>query len=300
MIRSFFLCLALPLLIGTPGTCVHAQTSSYDFDNPRLVAELPDELDEISGLSLSPRGSQELLAVQDEEGKVYRLNTRTGQMMGAFTFWKDGDYEGIEAVGQDIWVVKSTGTLYRIRNAGMVDQEVEKYNGDLSGENDVEGLAYDAPRNRLLLACKRDADDDGNDKDGRYIYAFDLTTNTLSDRPVYAIAREAVRSYLGTCPKTSKHPKLCSFFIEQDDYDLAPSAVAVHPTTGQLYLVSSVGKILMILNASGQIDYLHKLDKDTYAQPEGLAFGADGTLYISSERKGDRPARLYQLDDLAR
>ena len=126
---------------------------AYDYAAPKLIGELPSELDEISGLSVDPSHRNELLAIQDEEGKIFRINSKTGALLWAITFWKDGDYEAVEAVGEDIWVAKSTGTLYHITNAGKPNQQVEKYNTDLTSENDVEGLAYDKLKNRLLLAC---------------------------------------------------------------------------------------------------------------------------------------------------
>ena len=268
---------------------------SYDYAAPKLIGDLPKELDEISGLSIAPGHRNELLAVQDEEGKIFRLNAKTGGLLWAITFWKDGDYEAIEAVGEDIWIAKSTGTLYHVTKAGAPDQHVEKYNTALNGENDVEGLAYDKDKQRLLLACKRDAKDDGNDKNGRYIYAFDLASKTLSEKPVFAIELEAVKNYLAACEKTTEHERLCEFFISRDEYDLAPSALAVHPLTGQLFLTSSVGKVLMVLNPDGTIDYMQRLNKKLFAQPEGLAFADDGTLFISSEKKKEAHAKVYRL-----
>lgn len=284
-------------------TCVHAlvaQSPDYNFDSPILIGELPAELDEISGLSMAPGNRGELLVVQDEAGKVFRINTQTGGLLWSTTFWKDGDYEGVEAVGNDIWVVKNTGTLYQISNPGQVNQKVEKFNTVLTSDNDVEGLTYDPTKNRLLLACKKDAKDDGNDKDGRYIFAFDLATKTLGENPAFAIEREAVERFLTSCPKTKKHDKLCSFFVKKDEFDLSPSAIAIHPITGQLFITSSVGKVMMVLNPNGQIAYLHKLDKGFFPQPEGLAFEADGTLFISTEKKKDQPARVYRLPRIVR
>ncbi len=282
------------------GLTAQSAAKSYNYDQPVLIGKLPKELDEISGLSVSPAHRNELLAVQDEEGKIFRINAKTGALLWAIAFWKDGDYEGIEAIGDDIWVVKSTGTLYQVTNPGQPDQAVEKFNSFLTGDNDVEGLAYDARNNRLLLACKRDAKDDGNDKDGRYVYAFDLATRKLSEKPVYAIELEAVKNFLASCEKTTGHEQLCDFFLGRDEYDLAPSAIAVHPLTGQLFITSSVGKVLMVLNADGRIDHLERLDKKFFAQPEGLAFSPDGTLYISTEKKKSEAARVYRLPYLVR
>lgn len=292
MFRPFF---CLGLLLFTFFLTAQSAAKNYDYDSPQLIGNLPSELDEISGLSMAPGRRHELLAIQDEQGKVFRINTKTGELLWAITFWKDGDYEAVEAVGEDIWVAKSTGTLYQVKNAGKTDQSVEKYNTLLTEDNNVEGLAYDPLKNRLLLACKQDAKDDGNDKNGRYIYAFDLTTNTLSEKPVFAIELEAVKNFLSVCEKTTQHEQLCEFFLSRDEYDLAPSAIAIHPVTGQLFITSSVGKVLMVLNPDGRIDHLERLDKDLYPQPEGLAFDTDGTLYISTEKKKDDSAKVYRL-----
>ncbi|SER31592.1 SdiA-regulated domain-containing protein [Neolewinella agarilytica] len=291
MIKFLF---SLFLLSSTLSTAQQA-TMVYDLSSPDLLGEMPKELAEISGLSLAGQKVNELLAIQDESGKVFRLSARTGKMISSITFWKDGDYEGVEAVGDDIWVLKSTGTLYQVMNIGLPSQQVEKYNTALTGDNDVEGLTYDPTQNRLLLACKKDASNDGNSKNGRYIFSFDLATKTLAEKPVYAIEREAVQNYLLSCEKSTSHKKLCDFFLARDEFDLAPSAIAIHPITGQLYITSSVGKVLMVLNTNGTIDGLYKLEKDFFPQPEGLAFDPDGTLYISTEAKKKAPARIYRL-----
>jgi uncharacterized protein YjiK len=280
-------------------TAVQAQSLDYNLDAPELVGEMPKALDEISGLTLAPGTNKELLAVEDERGKFYRLDVATGSILAATDFWKDGDYEGIEVVGEEVWVVKNTGTLYQIRQPESPDQSVEKFNTALNDENDVEGLTYDPHNHRLLLACKRDAKDDGNPKTARYLFAFDLNTKKLSEGPVYAIEREAVQNFLASSDLTPGHKKLSTLFNDRDKFDLAPSAVAIHPITHQLFITSSVGKVLMVLNRDGRIEHLEKLDKQLFPQPEGLAFDPDGTLYISTERKKDQSARIYRLPYLA-
>ncbi|MBC6996680.1 SdiA-regulated domain-containing protein [Neolewinella lacunae] len=294
--------LFIPLLFAQSNAFLSAQSPSfaYDLDGLLLISDLPAELNEVSGLSVDPNQKNTLLMVQDELGKVYRVSSKTGEVLWATTFWKDGDYEDVEAVGNDIWVVKSTGTLYQISNAGQPEQHVEKYNTLLTEDNDVEGLAYDRAKNRLLLACKNYSTENGESKNGRYIFAFDLATKTLGSQPAFAIEQQAVQNFLSKCDQTAGHAQLCSFFMSRAEYDLAPSAIAVHPFTGQLFITSSVGKVLMVLESNGQISYLHKLNSDLLPQPEGLAFDAEGELYISTERRKDSPARFYRIPYRAR
>lgn len=65
-----------------------------------------------------------------------------------------------------------------------------------------------------------------------------------------------------------------------------PSGIAVHPVTGEFYIISAVGNILMVVNRNNEIVHLEKLIPKLYKQPEGICFSPDGkTLYISNEGK---------------
>ncbi|MEL6358144.1 MAG: SdiA-regulated domain-containing protein, partial [Bacteroidota bacterium] len=100
---------------------------------------------------------------------------------------------------------------------------------------------------------------------------------------------------LAQCPKSRKHDKIVSFIYDQGGYALGPSAIAIHPKSGQLFVTSSAGRLIVILSQQGEIHHIRRLDKDFFPQPEGLAFAPDGTLYISTEAKHGAPARIYQV-----
>lgn len=288
---SVFLSIFISLVAVSSASGQSAAPIGYDLEHPELLAEMPKELKEISGLSLSPRNN-ELLAVQDEDGMFFRLDIRNGQLLGATEFWKDGDYEGIEAVGEDIWIVKNTGTLYQIANPGTTQQEVTKYNGFLTEENDVEGLAYDQANNRLLLSCKSHY---SGLKETRSVFAFELATKQFMAKPVFNIGREDIGNYMSNCPQTKRHEKIIKFITDKEDFRLGPSAIAIHPITGRIFIASSAGKLLIILLPDGRIEHVRRFDKDSFPQPEGMAFTPDGTLYISTEARDDEPAKIYRL-----
>ena len=259
----------------------------YALDEPDLRVELPGRLDEISGLDFAPDGKR-LVAVNDEDGEVYTVDPLTGDADKGNKFWKDDDYEGVETVGQDVWVVKSTGTLYQITNWGEDDLEVEKYNDFLDGDNDVEGLAYDRANNRLLLGCKGQAGEGKEFILQKAIYAFDLATKELIEEPAYRIEMSQIQDYLQMHPAKREVEKLVEFFGPgQSEFTFSPSALALHPQTGELYILSSVGKLLLVLAPDGAVLHLIKLRKKRFPQPEGMCFDRRGSLYISSEAKGN-------------
>jgi uncharacterized protein YjiK len=70
--------------------------------------------------------------------------------------------------------------------------------------------------------------------------------------------------------------------------DFRPSGIAVHPKTGQIFILASDGKKLLILSEQGQKEALVSLNPKIYRQPEGICFSPNGDLFISSEgKKGD-------------
>jgi uncharacterized protein YjiK len=68
--------------------------------------------------------------------------------------------------------------------------------------------------------------------------------------------------------------------------ELDPSGIAVHPKTGELYLVSTKARLFMVLDPTGVVLRIEHLDRAVHPQPEGISFTADGTMFISSEGRG--------------
>lgn len=261
----------------------------YDLKSWKKKVELDKGLTEISGLEYK-KENEELLGINDESGKLYNLDPHTGGILNVRKFSGSGDYEGITKHGDQVYVVKSTGTLYSFGLSNP--KKATKMNTPLSGANDVEGLATDTTQSRLLLACK------GSPLPGKYsfdqsfrgIYAFDLKTQSLVMEPAYTIKDEDLVSYVDRHYASKKKKTLEKY--KKRAAKLAPSALAFHPITDNLYVLSSVGKLLVILNRAGDILHVEMLnDKDHY-QPEGICFAENGDLFISNEGKS-KPAKIY-------
>ena len=286
-------------IITHPDTTLIPFVMPYQINDPDTTFTLHKDLKEISGLGFTP-DHQFLLAVQDEKGKAFFLDPETGKVNKKVTFWKDGDYEGIEVVSESVFVVKSSGTLYEFKLDADQEPETIKYNGFLNGDYDVEGLAFDAQNNRLLLACKAASGADTAEPT-KSIYAFRLADSVFERDPAYCLRKSDVLDYLGLAPMLRKMDKNVSFFDpDRDGFDFSPSALAIHPETTDIYILSSVGKMLMIIGQDGTLKHIEKLSKKKHQQPEGIAFAQNGTLYISNEAGNEKPVIhkfRYQKED---
>lgn len=101
----------------------------------------------------------------------------------------------------------------------------------------------------------------------RVAYRFDLTTNTFDPAPAYTIDITEIQGMLN-----------------DDKAEFKPSAAGINPANGKLYIVASVGKLLVVADKNtGKPEQVFRLDPVMYNQPEGMTFAPNGDLYISNE-----------------
>ena len=62
-----------------------------------------------------------------------------------------------------------------------------------------------------------------------------------------------------------------------------PSGIEIHPLNQHIYIITSVGKLLIVLDKKGRLIDVAKLPKKLFKQAEGISFDTNGDLYISNE-----------------
>ena len=253
----FFIMGLFCLLVLRASGCT--KKSAYNLRQPDAVYVLPKSLNEISGLSYIKNDL--LLCIQDEKGSLYVYDLKNEKIVDKIKFGKSGDYEGVEVVGNTAYVIRSDGKLYIIANIWEAEKRTisDKKLNTLKG-CDVEGLGWDAASGRLMIACK-----ELKNTENHNLYAWSSKTQTLEDY---------------------------DFAIK--DADLKPSGIAMHPQTGNIYLLSSASNRLLVLSPKGKEIMRYQLSNRIFRQAEGITFSPQGDLYISNEAKG-KEANILRL-----
>lgn len=248
----------------------------YDVKSADQVLTLAPELKEISGLSFEQSNNQ-FLAINDEKSFIYHLDIE-GQIVKKIDFGKDGDYEGIERVGDTIVVCKSKGDLYFY---DVNTEETVKIKTDLRDRNNVEGLAYDQDHNLLLLACKGAALTEKKSKNEKFIYAYNLKLEVLHEEP-FLIMRDAVHlSYVEYHIKDIDRDQKED--LQKRVKDFAPSGIAINPVNHHLYVLSARGSFAVVYDENHDFQDILFFDEQIVPQPEGICFNPQGDLYVSTE-----------------
>jgi len=258
------------------------ESYGYDLNQPSDKYLLPDVLSEISGLSYYRRNT--LACVQDELGTIFLYDLKTKTISKRFKFGRNGDYEGLAVVNKSIFVTKSNGDLYRYIESKDSTQIIKT---PLSSSNDVEGLVFDPQENRLLIACKESPDlNKKDDFKGKAIYSYYLD-GQFAPTPAYLITHNLLTEWSDRSPSNIEITKKIKGF--------KPSGIAVHPKTGEIFVIAYAGRVLIVMSRRGTINRVVPLSPKRFKQPEGICFAPNGDMYISNESK-DGVANIFRFD----
>lgn len=267
-----------------PFTEKFARGTGYNLLEPYHTYILPETLTEISGLSTI---SDSLVAcIQDETGIIFTYSLDSGEIVDKQRFEGGGDYEGIQIVGDIVYILKSNGKIYRY---ALAEKTTELLKTPLKGKNDAEGLGFDPKRNRLLIACKAKPGLDGIDVKGRAIYEYHLE-NGFNSEIAYLVTPEDLERWNNDQKKPIN--------LNQRRRNFMPSGIAVHPITGEIYLLANVGKLLLVLTPDGIIKHGVPLAPRIFRQPEGICFTSSGTLIIANEgQDGNGKIHMFAMTE---
>lgn len=272
----------------------HYSHFPYRINLPTDTYVLDKVLREISGLTYAKENK--LLCVNDEQGYIFEYDTQQKKISRRIKFAKKGDFEGVELVGNECVVLRSDGKLYFVGDIDNIVSESDKVKTGLSSKNNTEGLAYDPSTHSLLIACKGMAYANSAYSDKRAIYRYSINDSLLIQKPSILIDQGELEIILNLDAYTKFSNKILKGLSpSKGNLTFQPSGLAIHPISKNIYVIGSVGKLLLVLSPQGELLAVNRLKRKIFTQPEGICFAPDGTLFISTEGKV-KQGKIYQFE----
>jgi len=250
---------------NTLSKCLIYKAAPYSLLKPDNIYNMPKTLKEISGITLANKHT--MFCIQDESGIVFKYNMEKKELSKFFHFTHKGDFEDLTVVGDIIYILRSDGTLYNF-NFKKMNGKTNKTVVPVNSMN-VEGLCFDKRTKKMYMACK------GQPLNGsvthREIYEF---TRKSMKKPVIGLTidmEEISRWVIKNYPS-----------LHVENIQFCPSAIAIHPITGEMYLLSAHDRLIAIYKKQ-HLEKVYPLPADIYYKPEGIEFSDKGDLYLSSE-----------------
>ena len=267
--RTFYTSLIILIFSTIWGSCnpkSHAQDQElkeYDLRKPDEF-NMPESLFEISGIAFNQGRSDTIYAIQDEEGKLFRLpwNVKTQYHT---KFGKKGDYEDVTILRNQVYVLKSNGHIFSfpLSQAAWDEPTDVKEFDKILPKGEYEGMFGDEKSGQIFVICKSCADDNSK----KLVSGFVLNPEVN----------------LSTVQKFGINVKEIEDFTKKSGKGFKPSGLALNPITNEWYIISAVNKLLVVADKNWKVKGAYHLGGEAFTQPEGIAFDKLGNLYISNE-----------------
>lgn len=260
--------MAMCLLCIVLASCTNAQQNemkleNYDLNKPEKFF-MPGSLEEISGIAFLNGNPDTVYAIQDEEGKLFKLRWNEKKQTH-IKFGKRGDYEDLSILNGKVFVLKSNGKIFSFSLSRPASDEAEdvKEWSSLLPSGEYEGLFGDEQTRKLYVLCKNCPADKGNHQASGFIFQ---ATDSLVPQGGFSLDLRSITP-----------------FSARAKHGLRASALAKNPVTGEWFILSSVNKLLIVADGHWKIKNAVHLNANEFNQPEGIAFDSRGNLYISNE-----------------
>jgi uncharacterized protein YjiK len=242
----------------------------FDWSKKKII-ELQPELNEISGITYDWNKNC-FLAINDEQGILFVLHPGDFKIQQELKFGKKGDYECVTINGEKVFVLKSNGDVCSIAldKDSITQSIVSFYSGPAT---EFEACIWNSERKILNLISKKSSAD--KEVQANNIYSYNPVNGEFLLENVAKVSWDKLREE-GLTIKA-----------------FHPSGATVEPATGNIYVVSSIEKLLVIFKPDWTVISVHLLDEKIFRQPEGVSFDKAGNLLVTNEAGGGKPTLIF-------
>jgi hypothetical protein len=245
----------------------------YNWHAPFNSMELPLGLSSIKNICLLD--SARFVAIDQQSGSVVLLDESTGKLVGqlnlspAFQFYSLAVYDSILVLQDQLDQLHFLSSPY--------DSTSEIGLNELSSDLKFKSFCSH-PITKRLFFLGNDFDK-GDGRYSNYVYGFGLGNRKLREKPLFEIESEKVEQFalqMGIVP----HEDLSNSSIGLQTFYFKPSALAVHPKTNEIYVLSQETAQMAVFSQFGEVVNFIPLSRSLANHPTDIQFHPNGDLIV--------------------
>jgi hypothetical protein len=135
-------------------------------------------------------------------------------------------------------------------------------------------VCFHQESHRLFLMTSNEERTEGYSSSS--VYAYNLNQQKLNAQPLFSISGEDIEAFAIQNKLIAPHSDLSITDDTLESMNFTPSAIAVHPKTNEIYVLSRGDHSLVVFNQFGEIVNFTSLDKTTFSNPSAMTFKKNG------------------------
>ncbi len=257
-------------------TNFYKEDGYFDLIHPTEVNLLPMGVSSFS--DLTSMDSTHLVGIEPNSGDVVFLDLIDYSISSKLSLGSDHKFVAVSKIDSTLILMDSESKVYFL----LPPYDVNSFASSINTKENFNsvGICLHQSTKRLFLISEVQEKEEG--QFSSFLYAFNLNRNQLKDEPIFEINSTDIETFA-----LNNNLSLPITFVTNSGdtiqgLDFNPSAIAVHPKTNEIYILSSTDRSLIVYNQFGEIVNYTTLDSSIFPKPTGMTFQENGDLLISN------------------
>lgn len=247
----------------------------FDLQHPNSVQTLPMGIQPFSDIALLD--STHLLGLNQESGMMFVYDLNDHSVVPFLSWDMESKIRNISTLDSTLLLVDDAKHIHFL-SSPYDSSSLTTLNLD-NEQFDPTSVCYHKETNRLFLIASNEERTEGYSNSS--IYAYNLNQRKLNAQPLFSISGEDIEAFAIQNNLMIARSDLSIMDDTLESMNFTPTAIAVHPKTNEIYILSGSDHSLAVFNQFGEIVNFTTLDKNTFSHPSAMTFKKNGDLVIT-------------------
>ncbi len=257
-------------------TNFHKEDGYFDLSHPQSVHHLPMGISPFSDVTMLD--STQMLGLDQEVGSLILFDLTTNSIKSQLTLGEtkftdmammDSTVVLLDADHQVHFLLPPYDSL-SFETASKIDEDLI-----------INGACLHSSTKRMFLMSEPVEKGEGLFTSS--IYTYNLNHRKLNETTLFDVNTTDIELFASENNISLPLLSVNDFGDSISGLNFTPSAIAVHPKTNEIYILSSGDKSLVVYDQFGKVVNFTFLDPSLFTAPSGLTFLANGDLLISNK-----------------
>lgn len=247
----------------------------FDLQHPNSVQTLPMGIQPFSDVTLFD--STHLIGLDGKNGSLFMYDM-VANSVSPFLSWDLGaKICNISTMDSTLLLVDDAKHIHFLYSP-YDEASLKTLNLD-NEQFEATSVCIHQESHRLFLMTSNEERTEGYSSSS--VYAYNLNQQKLNAQPLFSISGEDIEAFAIQNKLIAPHSDLSIIDDTLESMNFTPSAIAVHPKTNEIYVLSRGDHSLVVFNQFGEIVNFTSLDKTTFSNPSAMTFKKNGDLVIT-------------------